>query len=434
MFTFLIANAVVVPIALMCFLPMGSHTRRGPGGTAVAMAAFFAVAIPGAALLCRGLGLGFRVAQVGLLAAFFAAYALSLDVPLVQSAAVFSAVCALFSILNNIACVFDSRFNPENGAAVLSPQLALFQWALAAMALALLWVPLRRYAGRLIDRLSIPTIWAMTLPFSAMLVVINLFLRPVYYQTLYVNNVYRAYVLSVASCLVLWCLLSVVFYFIVTGILNAGHIQEQMRILQMQESQFLAQQRYLEASSRARHDFRQSVLTMRQLYQSGDYAALGAYIDRYYDAMPVAGTRTYCDNIALNALLNHYAQLAESAGIRFDFRVESPGGETVSGPDLCAVVGNILENAVAACQGLAEKDRWMRLTMRVEPGNRLFIVATNAFDGRVRLVNGHYLSTRRKGGGIGLRSIAATAERYGGHVSFSHDGKEFHSDVMLPLG
>lgn len=433
MLIFLTANAFILPAAALCLLPMWSHMKYGTGRTAVIMAAFFVVAIPGAALLCRRLGLGFRVAQVGLLASFFAVYALCLDTPLCKSLAVFADVCALIHILDNIACIFDSRFNPQSGAMALSPQSASIRLALIALMLGLLWVPFRRHAGRLIDRLDIPAIWYMTLPFSTMLIVISLFLRPVYYQTLYVNNVYRSFTLSVTSCLVLWCMLCVVFYFIVIGILNAGHMQEQMRILQMQERQFLSQQRYLEASSRARHDFRQSVHTMQQLYRSGDYEALGQYIDRYYDAMPVAGTRTYCDNIALNALLNHYAQLADSAGIRCDLRVESPGRKGISDPDLCAIVGNILENAVAACQGLPESDRWIRLTMRVEHGNRLYIVATNAFDGHARFVNGHYLSTRQKGGGIGLRSISATAEKYGGHVSFSHVGKEFHSDVMLPL-
>lgn len=42
-----------------------------------------------------------------------------------------------------------------------------------------------------------------------------------------------------------------------------------------------------------------------------------------------------------------------------------------------------------------------------------------------------YLSTHKGGHGIGLSSIAATAERYGGIAKFSHEGNEFHSDITL---
>ena len=68
-----------------------------------------------------------------------------------------------------------------------------------------------------------------------------------------------------------------------------------------------------------------------------------------------------------------------------------------------------------------------------EPGGQLYLVAVNSFSGVVRQKNGKYYSTKRKQAGVGLSSVAATAESYGGVAQFSHEGKQFFSNVAIPL-
>ena len=101
--------------------------------------------------------------------------------------------------------------------------------------------------------------------------------------------------------------------------------------------------------------------------------------------------------------------------------------------DLCGIVGNILENAITACQKMPEGQRWIQLTALTKNDSKLFIVATNSFDGKVRMKDGQFLSTKRSGQGIGLASILSTAERCGGSAQFSCQGQEFYSDIALPL-
>ncbi len=54
--------------------------------------------------------------------------------------------------------------------------------------------------------------------------------------------------------------------------------------------------------------------------------------------------------------------------------------------------------------------------------------------GVVKLSGGRYLSTDRRGSGIGISSVVSTAESYGGVALFSHSGTEFYSNVAIPLG
>ena len=176
----------------------------------------------------------------------------------------------------------------------------------------------------------------------------------------------------------------------------------------------------------------QNILTMKNLYHEGDYTRLGEYIDEYYDSLPSPETKQYCQNSALNALLNFYAGKAKENGIRASFRIDIPRKISVSDVDLCTIIGNILENAIAACMDLPEEERMLSLSGLVQ-NHRLYIVATNTFNGIIRQWNGEYLSLRHSGNGIGLNSVRASAEKYHGKAEFSHNEKEFHSNVLLVL-
>ena len=103
----------------------------------------------------------------------------------------------------------------------------------------------------------------------------------------------------------------------------------------------------------------------------------------------------------------------------------------MSDVDLCSMVGNILENAVTACRKAEEKR--IQLTILTEEAAQLYIVAVNTFNGVVKQSGGRYLSTNRKGSGVGLSSVTSTAEAYGGVARFSHKGTEFYSNIAIPL-
>ena len=65
--------------------------------------------------------------------------------------------------------------------------------------------------------------------------------------------------------------------------------------------------------------------------------------------------------------------------------------------------------------------------------SNLYIVATNSFNGFVKQKNNTYITTRRSGNGIGLKSIKSAAETYGGSADFRNSEKEFYSNIIIPF-
>lgn len=428
-----LAWLAIVPAGFLCLAPAVNQLKHGFGRTTFLMILLFAVLIPVFAFVTKRFALSVNTLLPLMLLICAAAFQMSVRMPLCKSLAVIFGVCTLMAVLENVACLIEAGRHPELGGDVITTEAGLVQLAVNTAAALLLFWPVRKYGSRLIDRLEIRRVWYMTIPLSLVLIALSLVSHPVKFETLFVNNVFRAFVIIILSTLIIWAVQWIVFYLIVTGILDAARREEKMRILEMQGSQYRAMKQYMELSARTRHDFRQSIRTIRNLFQEGNREALGKYIDEYYDALPRTDLKQYCPNSALNALLNHYASEAEENRIRVSFRIDLPEETGVEDVDLCSITGNILDNAITACSAIPEAERRISLTALIRNGNRLFIVATNTFSGEVSRRNGQYLSTGRSGSGIGLKSIRALAEKYGGTAEFSHEGKEFHSDVMLMI-
>jgi sensor histidine kinase regulating citrate/malate metabolism len=228
-----------------------------------------------------------------------------------------------------------------------------------------------------------------------------------------------------------WFLMQVILKSAFSSSQAIRKMEEQNRILALQESQFRSQQKYIKASERARHDFRHTILTLSGLFKAGNTEALGRYLDQYVEAVPSSEFTAFCSNTALNALLNYFLHISEQSGIDLTLRVDLPDELPVSDVDLCSMVGNILENAVAGCRNAEEKE--IQLTVLIEDHAQLYIVAVNSFDGIVRQSGGRYLSVKHAGEGFGLSSIRSAAESYGGVAQFSHEGNRFFSNVAIPL-
>ena len=231
-------------------------------------------------------------------------------------------------------------------------------------------------------------------------------IAPRKYETMYVNRVFLFFWLSIVLLLLLLLFLCVIFYLIVSGIVEHEKTKEANRILEMQESRYVAQQRYMNETARVRHDFKHTIHTLEELVDEGDLKAIREYLDDYAAAQPKNDTTHFCENIAVNALLNFHMQAANARGIVLDWEIDLPKDLPVSDIDL---------------------------SIRPDADGHLYIIASNSFDGKVRQSGSSYLSTHKNGSGIGLSSIASTAAMYGGRVNFRHREKEFYTDVLIPL-
>ncbi len=424
-------HLAVIPAAVVCFFPMKDQLKydwRRTGATIVGLLL--------ESILVFGL-LQYRFSFLGnellapLLAVCFFAYHHALKVPVYKSLAVFGSTVALMSILSNFAVCFGRLLRDTSGQEWFPLRVSLFQFAIGTLFAALLAYPFQKYGSVIVNEMHQPRIWYTVQLSSVMVTAANLLFLPIALEVMRDSRYSGTVIFFLLAILGLWMLMYVILYFVVSGILATAKMKERSRMLEMQESQFAAQQRYMKASEKTRHDFRHSIRVMAELYDTGKTEEMGRYLHQFIESMPASETTGFCASTAVNALLNYYAHLAEQYHVELTLQIELPEKLPVQDVDLCSIIGNILENAMNACH--KSEDKWIQLTVLAENDDQLYIVAVNAFDGVVRQKDGTYLSTDRSGTGVGLSSITSTAEAYGGVARFSHEGNRFFSNVMIPL-
>lgn len=377
-----------------------------------------------------------RVVFYILLVPLFFAYRVIVDTDIIKCLATFLLSFTIISFCKNYAIMCDAVIHPELGVPTFSTDGALIQLGISCAVTAAIAYPVAKYGSHLINGLPYRRVWLISIVMSLMFIGFNFTVQPVHYQTLYLNRVFLVYILITTLMFIMLVLMYTVFYFIASALLKAGKDREHISVLEMQKKQYDAQQKYLEDTSRIRHDFKHSIIAIKTLAEDGDIEELKSYLDNYIDTFPSRSPVRYCGNYALNALLCHFEEQAHQHGITLRLRIDGDNKETaLSDDELCCIVGNILENAVNASLMLPENnDRRISLSVKADDASgNLYIVAENNFNGKVRREGGHYYSTTKGGNGIGLESVLFTAEKHGGTATFYHKDKVFCSDVVIPL-
>lgn len=216
------------------------------------------------------------------------------------------------------------------------------------------------------------------------------------------------------------------------SLIYAEEQRQMQRQLAMQVEHLRQMDKKMEESSKLRHDFRHHLRTLMTLSQEKRNDELQNYIRSIAVINENTQMRNLTENVELDALVQYYGSLSQSGGIKFETRLQLPAKLNFPIVELCGLVGNLLENAVEACQRQQEGDRSIFIAGRLL-NDQLTFVVDNTFDGKLRASGKGYLSSKRTGFGLGLTSVQETVARHGGVINLYADSKGFHAEVSLPL-
>ena len=201
------------------------------------------------------------------------------------------------------------------------------------------------------------------------------------------------------------------------AILNLQVGQAVREITALRESQ--------EKTSAYRHDMRHHMQYLSSCIENGQLKQAQNYIQEIYSGIEADKVTAFCENEAANLIFSAFARRADKSGITMRIRADIPREVPVSETDLCVLLSNALENALHACreQGDSGREEMIEITVYEKKGN-LFLQIINSCDGEITFDNDIPV-TDRPGHGIGVRSICAIVEKYGGIYTFSAGDGQF---------
>ena len=180
------------------------------------------------------------------------------------------------------------------------------------------------------------------------------------------------------------------------------------------------------------HDYRNHMQVLSAYAEKGDLAAIRQYLAELDGDLAGLTAPIKTGNRMADAILGSKISLARAKRIPVTIDAHVPFALSVSQVDLCAILGNLFDNAIEATLPLPEEERMIRIYIDTK-NTQLYISFTNtAAGGRQEKVDGLFRSTKGAGRGFGLKRVDAIVKRLGGYVSRNSEDGAFTTEILLP--
>ena len=182
------------------------------------------------------------------------------------------------------------------------------------------------------------------------------------------------------------------------------------------------------------HEYKTNITAIKACIEDDDKKRALDYIGKLnLEPMEYESTlRT--GNVILDAIVSSKFSLARSKGIEIEIHAIYPQESEIDDMDLCAIVGNLLDNAIEACQKITDKSRRKFISFSLLPKRlNIAISVRNSYEGDIIKQGSRYLSSKRNHfQGIGMGYIDSIVDKYDGHIIRKHEYGVFETGILLP--
>lgn len=179
-----------------------------------------------------------------------------------------------------------------------------------------------------------------------------------------------------------------------------------------------------------RHDMNNHIGIIRGLSANKEYDLLDDYLNEVYSTVANANDFIFVENQPLQILLNSKISKAQQKNIKLDTEIVV-NEIKISDKDMCALLGNIIDNAFEATEKL-ETDRYVKLIIK-EKNSGCFIHCENTYAEAPVIVDGKFITSKRATleHGIGTENIKSIVKKYNGTIDFSVE-EMFTVNIVIP--
>lgn len=178
-----------------------------------------------------------------------------------------------------------------------------------------------------------------------------------------------------------------------------------------------------------RHDMRHHLAAIQTFIQQQEPERALDYIqeiNKHYDDTVI---HSFCKNELLNSVLSIYQTRFTENEIVFYVQVQVSQTLSCSEMTFCAILSNLLENAMYAVTKLPAEHRFVHLNI-FEKANHLLILQKNPTSETPVFSNGVPVTTA-KNHGTGVQSVIYYVEKEHGQYQFYMDGEDFVVRIIL---
>lgn len=158
-------------------------------------------------------------------------------------------------------------------------------------------------------------------------------------------------------------------------------------------------------------------------------------IDTLLEPLKVYESYIPTNNEILDTLINEKYRIAKNKHIEFDCIIDFTDGSFINPLDICAIFGNLLDNAIEGCKKIEDIER-RYIDIKASTINNFIVVKiVNSKNEEILLSDNHVRTTKgdKRNHGYGLYSIKESIKKYEGEFSIVVNENEFIANILIPL-
>ena len=238
---------------------------------------------------------------------------------------------------------------------------------------------------------------------------------------------------AVFVCVVVLALNLCAFY--LYHILSQNYVQ--LREKDIYKQQTIAYQNQFEVMKESqsriralRHDMKNHMLALEGLAKSAKQDKVIEYLMSIQEFMENPSEHIYTGNEALDSLLNYKLQRAKEELKKVETDIVLPEKMNLHSFDFNVIVGNLLDNAIAA--SIRTDERFLKLCIRMENGILFLYMANSCMGIPEGVCEIRRLSEKSLAGhGIGLTNVQRIVEKYHGDMEMHCKDNHMETEIML---
>lgn len=163
--------------------------------------------------------------------------------------------------------------------------------------------------------------------------------------------------------------------------------------------------------------------------------SVGADVKDLDEAVKIYDTTIKTGNEIIDTLLAEQSLHCDANDIVLTVMADASKLDFIGTPDMYALFGNLMENAIEATEKLPDSSRrFINVNIRPVAG-QVFLCVENGYESILKIVDGMPVSSKEKEKGFhgyGLKSIRMIAEKYGGVFAYKAEEGVFHVNILFP--
>lgn len=183
-----------------------------------------------------------------------------------------------------------------------------------------------------------------------------------------------------------------------------------------------------------RHDFNNHILCMSSLAKNNNLDDLNIYLANINNYLADYGIYVKSGNDIVDAVLNNKMLLARKNNIDIKISAYVPEKINISHMDLCAILSNLLDNAIESCLKI-DKNSSCRIDTKINQykGKYLSITVLNTTINNPIKKSFNFKTTKNdsKSHGFGMKIIKTVVDKYDGCINYECKDNTFKVKILL---